>query len=140
MERALQQKLKRFINYTHSNEVKELGVEKMGDEYEYCAAVDNCNDLQTLFGLWKNKPSMIVDFKDKKTKKRFEINHKDTVFISDGVVNPQVWEKQTPRILFVMKEAYSNNDDEDWSLADWVSSGDCLKYKIWRRIALWTEG
>ncbi len=110
----------------------------MSDKYR--AAIESCNDLQTLFDLWKNKPPRIVDFQDKNTKKRFEINHKDTVFISDGVVNPLVWGRQTPRILFVMKEAYSNKDDEDWSLANWVATGDCLKHKIWRRIALWTNG
>ncbi len=107
----------------------------MSDEYR--AAIEDCCDLQTLFDLWKNKPSRIVDFEDKNTKK---INHKNTVFISDGVVNPLVWDKQTPRILFVMKEAYSRKDDEDWSLSNWVASGKCLKYKIWRRIALWTNG
>ena len=61
---------------------------------EYRTAIESCNDFQTLFSLWKNKSPRIVDFEDQKMKKRFEINHKDTVFISDGVVNPQVWDNQ----------------------------------------------
>ncbi len=99
---------------------------------EYLAAIEGCNDFQTLFDLWKNKPPRIVE--------GFEINHKDNVFISDGVVNTLVWNEQVPKILFVMKEAYSRRDDEDWPLTSWVSSGNCLEYKIWRRIALWTYG
>ena len=95
-------------------------------------SIDECKDFQALFEIWKNKAPRIV--------KGFEINHKDNVFISDGIVNPLVWNKQKPRILFVLKEAYSDKNDGDWSLTDWVASGECLKYKIWRRIALWTYG
>ena len=81
-------------------------------------SIDECKDFQTLFEIWKNKAPRNV--------KGFEINHKDNVFISDGIVNPLVWNKQKPRILFVLKEAYSDKNDGDWSLTDWVASGECL--------------
>ena len=103
------------------------GSEKMANK-----SIDECKDLKTLFELWKNKSPKNIN--------GFEINHKDNVFISDGIVNPQIWFDQKPRILFVLKEAYSNKNDGDWLLTDWIASGECLHYKIWRRIAIWTYG
>ena len=38
------------------------------------------------------------------------------IFISDGVVSPEIWYSQNVRIVFLLKEAYTKNGDSDWDL------------------------
>ena len=60
-------------------------------------------------------------------------------FVSDGVLCPEIWFSQTTRILFILKEAYSVNqdDDIDWNLLDYLNSIAGSKGRIWSAIAEW---
>ncbi len=65
-------------------------------------------------------------------------NHRDGIFISDGVVNEDVWKSQQVKILFLLKEAYGG--DCDWSLTEWFTKlliEDKPFPRIWRRIVEW---
>lgn len=94
---------------------------------EYNEQIRNANTLDELFELWKNKhPEGGID-------------HKNNVFISDGIVNPQVWNSRSrKRILFILKEAYG----DDWktnTLATWIAREHPTR-RIWNRIARMVYG
>lgn len=93
---------------------------------EYKDKISQCTSLEELFELWREKSDETVD-------------HKNNTFIADGIVNTEVWNNTDKKILYVLKEAYGNGWD-DTTLAKWIDSGECLKYKIWRRIPRWTYG
>lgn len=84
--------------------------------------IEKCKTLDELFKIWKKE----------------EI-HKDKVFVSDGIVNPDVWNSsEYKKILFILKEAYGNKNN-DWSLTKWLV--ECEKHpKMWKRIVEWTYG
>lgn len=67
--------------------------------------------------------------------------HKDkglNCFISDGAVNADAYQKSNPKIVFFLKEAYSKNNDENWSLTDWLNGGAMTK--MWSTVSEWTYG
>lgn len=84
-------------------------------------------DSDKLFKEWKNKePSGTI-------------NHRDSVFIRDGVVCPEIWFSSEIRPLFLLKEAYGDN--EDWDLIDkQLLNGESSISKMWCRVAHWTQG
>lgn len=59
-------------------------------------------------------------------------------FISDGAVNPDVYETSKPKIAFFLKEAYSKSDDGGWSLTNWLNNGAMTR--MWGAVAEWTYG
>ena len=62
----------------------------------------------------------------------------ETPFITDGVMNPELWFSQKVRPLFLLKEAYGG--ENDWDLvADHVMSNEDIR-KIWKRVSLWAKG
>lgn len=84
-----------------------------------------------LFKVWKNEePSG-------------EINHRDGVFIRDGVADPDMWFSQPVRPLYLLKEAYGGN--ADWDLISFILGDpeNCSFGKsksTWTKISDWTEG
>ena len=93
-------------------------------------SIASCSDLNSLFEIWINKPHESITYNNKP----FTINHKENIFIPDGIVNETVWNSgNKKRILFILKEAYG----DDWNgatLATWLR--DCYpKDRIWSRIA-----
>ena len=103
---------------------------------------EQCSTLDDLFLMWKNKEPQTITVQDKNRKDiGVRIDHTNNVFVSDGIVNRHVWDSlKTPKILFVLKEAYNKDDASDWPLTEWINRGECLNHKIWRRIALWSYG
>ncbi|MCD8036717.1 MAG: hypothetical protein LUE88_04950 [Clostridiales bacterium] len=93
--------------------------------------------INELFSQWKMQRGTIEQTV-KKELKIFEINHADSVFISDGVVCPEKWFSQNVRPLYLLKEAYGG--EEDWSLIDDHLLTDKPSSKMWKRISEWTYG
>ena len=92
-------------------------------------------DMEQLFAEWKTVEP--AEIKESKSGKTSIIDHKNKVFIKDGVVCPEQWFSQEIRPLFLLKEAYG--DDKDWSLIDFLSSNERMS-KMWNRVAHWTYG
>ncbi len=100
--------------------------------YENIAA---CRTEKELLELWRAKEPVTKNYMEKKQQKTVSINHKN-VFISDGIVNEEVWNSQNgKKILYVLKEAYGEIGD----LTEWL-----LRVKptssIWKRVIEWTYG
>ena len=69
---------------------------------------------------------------------REKLNHKGQPFIDDGIVNPEVWfsmDSNTPKILFVLKEAYGGS----FSLTETLSKEGPWS-AMWNRVAEWSYG
>lgn len=81
-----------------------------------------------LFERWKAKPA------------HGQIDHRNGVFVADGIVCPEQWFVQDIRPLFLLKEAYGGN--ADWDLIqDHLLTGDPIgKHVTWRRVTQWTQG
>ena len=79
-----------------------------------------------MFSKWKNKPA------------ENGVNHKDSVFVSDGIVNPDIWYKNNVRLLFLLKEAYGGT--EDWDLAKDLLKTNKSLGPTWKRVSQWTYG
>lgn len=92
-------------------------------------------EMEPLFAEWKSVEP--TEVKGEKTDKTTTIDHKNKVFIKDGVVCPKQWFSQEIRPLFLLKEAYGGN--KDWNLIDFFSSKKRMS-KMWSRVAHWTYG
>ena len=110
--------------------------EKMSDKERYKL------DMEQLYSHWKLKEPAIRFVPTKSGEgEKIIINHRNNIFISDGVVFPELWYSQNVRILFLLKEAYTKNGDSDWDL---VKDHLLLKEKkmshLFKRICQWTQG
>ena len=96
-------------------------------------------ESRKLFDEWKNV-SGSVEYKAKRDVKTLHIDHKNTVFIKDGVVCPDTWFSDDAHVrpLFLLKEAYGGK--EDWDLIQDHLTKDQAISKIWKRISEWTKG
>ncbi|MGN1280678.1 MAG: hypothetical protein ACI4UM_02080 [Succinivibrio sp.] len=62
-------------------------------------------------------------------------------FVSDGVVNPNNWFSQEKRLLFLLKEAYSDSSDKtNWDLGDDYLAKYALSQPLWRTVSQLSEG
>ncbi len=91
--------------------------------------------LDILFSKWRQK----------------ELHSRCKPFIKDGIVNEDIWQKNTfdKKFLFVLKEAYGKNDENDWYLNDWLNEEDPKDPKdpkgykqdqTWKVIIKWVRG
>lgn len=97
-------------------------------------STDYSTKARELFNKWKNIQG-ITTLSENQT---LQINHKDNVFIRDGVVCPEIWFSQDIRPLFLLKEAYGG--EGDWDLAkDHLLMARRID-KIWERVSDWTKG
>ena len=56
-------------------------------------------------------------------------------FIRDGIVSPKDWyEQSTPKICYLLKEAYSN--DKGYDLAKRLKMN--APWQMWKKVAIWT--
>lgn len=107
------------------------------DNYEN--KLSGCTSLDDLFEIWRNKPAKEITYLSGKKSITKVINHGDDFFISDGIVNQDVWNSgEQKRILYVLKEAYGT-DWGDKTLASWLRI-DHPRTRIWSRIARLTYG
>ena len=60
--------------------------------------------------------------------------NKRSTLIIDGAVNPERYDN----ILFLLKEAYTDNKSETWDICDWLNAD--VKYALWNRVAEWAWG
>lgn len=99
------------------------------------------SDMKQLYSHWKLKEP-VTRFIHTKSEKDEEIviNHKNDVFISDGVVCPEVWYSQDVRILFLLKEAYTKNGNDDWDLVEDHLLTTKKMSHLFKRICQWTQG
>lgn len=81
---------------------------------------------EKMFDDWKSKPA------------ENGTNHKDTVFISDGIVNPDLWFSNENRVLFLLKEAYGGT--ENWDLINDLLKTNQTLGPTWKRVSQWTYG
>ncbi|MDE7290016.1 MAG: hypothetical protein K2N71_11045, partial [Oscillospiraceae bacterium] len=83
--------------------------------------IENCTSLDDLFDKWENQK-----------------NHDSKTFVRDGFVNEDVWNSsEYKKILFVLKEAYGN--DEYGSITKWLE--DCKNLPpMWKRVVEWAYG
>lgn len=79
--------------------------------------------IAILMKKWKNKST--------------PIDHKNNAFVSDGIIDPDVWFEldSGKKIMFLLKEAYG--EDDDWSLVDWLNK-EIPVHSIWKRVVEWT--
>lgn len=103
----------------------------------YYENIADCKTEKELFELWKSKEPVTTHYLDRKRKIECIINH-GNLFISDGIVNNDVWGQcGKKKILFVLKEAYGGNSD--WSLTERLKK--CSPWSsIWKRVVEWTYG
>ncbi len=76
--------------------------------------------LDALFEEWKNK-----------------IYSDQNIFIRDGIINENEWNKTDKKILFICKEA-NNKSEESWDFRGWWSKS--INYTFAYRIAEWSSG
>lgn len=93
-----------------------------------------CAESEKLFADWKDIQGIVSPNSDNQT----SINHKDNIFIRDGVVCPELWFAQDFRPLFLLKEAYGGEDD--WDLAKNHLLLNKPIDKIWERVSGWIKG
>ena len=75
-----------------------------------------CDSFDELFRIWKSKSPQEIKYDDKVM---IIIDHQKNGFISDGIVNMIQWgDGDNKKILFVLKEAYGEN--QEWDLAEWL--------------------
>ena len=84
-------------------------------------------EIKELFDKWKNKPE------------KCGINHKDNVFVKDGIIDPEIWFDSEVRPLFLLKEAYGWENDADL-VSDYLKKEDKKLGLTWRRVSQWTYG
>ncbi|MFZ5827168.1 MAG: hypothetical protein ACOY94_22965 [Bacillota bacterium] len=61
--------------------------------------------------------------------------HAGKVFIADGIIDPARWERAPRRVLLLLKEAYST-EQEAFYLRAWLRENG-PRYNIWRNVAKW---
>lgn len=107
----------------------------MKNNTDIITSYEHAND--NLFKDWKNTQGS-VNIKVRRINTEVFIDHKENVFIRDGVVCPKRWFSQKVRPLFLLKEAYGGK--YDWDLI----KGHLLKSysidKTWERISQWARG
>ena len=91
-----------------------------------------------LFQEWKERTGKI-ECTIKKKPVSLEIDHLNSIFVTDGIVCPEKWFSQSVRPLFLLKEAY--NGESDWDLIeDTLTNENRHIRKIWKRVSEWTRG
>lgn len=69
--------------------------------------------------------------------------HKGSLFISDGILDDDLWQKSQLKVLFLMKEAYESSSEvkEDWALNDYLNKPlSVLGKPMWWTMAQWLDG
>ena len=116
------------LRFNFGATVVELGIPPSCGECQYNLTeviffyMDRQRQLEELFNKWQNKP-----------------NHDET-FIKDGIVNLSKWTNQKPKVLFFLKEAYTE-EPTDYDLAAVLNKAgaDFGRSQIWWRVATWTQ-
>lgn len=69
-------------------------------------------------------------------------HHKGKGFIRDGIIDYNKWTKSNRKVLFILKEAYSNSSTpEDFDLCELIRDEWCgAKYNVWWNVAYWAYG
>ena len=102
--------------------------------------IKQCDTLDSLFELWRNKESQDIEYTEKNMLKTAHIDHAHNKFIPDGIVNDEIWQdSEHKKILYVLKEAYVSKKEDAYDLAKWLRE-DHPDRRIWNRIARWTYG
>ena len=68
--------------------------------------------------------------------KQEHMNKGYTNFISDGILNYELWEKSNLKICFLLKEAYGDYG----SLQNLFQSWGDIKYQLWHNVSYWLYG
>lgn len=85
----------------------------------------------------KNRESVTVD--------DIVIDHKNNVFMEDGIVCPETWFKESdkPKILLLLKEAYTTQK-KDAPLVEWLNDDDSrlevIRSRTWGPVSQWVYG
>jgi len=104
----------------------------------YHHKIKNCDSLDGLFRLWKDKMPQDIMISNQSGEKSLRIDHRNNGFIKDGIVDNKQWGAgNNKKILFVLKEAYGENTD--WDMTEWLRDKQPT-LPIWKRIAKWTYG
>jgi len=64
---------------------------------------------------------------------RRHFQKKYKAFIRDGIIDPTLWAKAEPKVLFVLKESYGGPKD----LREEIRHPGCAKWPIWWKAAYW---
>lgn len=67
---------------------------------------------------------------------RSESHHLNQIFIQDGIISSEKWKSSEFKILFLLKEAYTN-DGKDFSLIDWLNHNDLNRHRMWKNLSIW---
>lgn len=80
--------------------------------------------MNDLFEEWKERPI-----------------HEGKLFITDGIMNKEKWEKSNVKILFLLKEAYDSDPDKikGWDLPSLISKKG-ISAKMWKSMSQWAYG
>ena len=67
--------------------------------------------------------------------------HRGELFISDGIIDKSIWDASKVKSLFLLKEAYDSEPNEDWDLCDLIKNEwKGPKYKLWWTVSQWAYG
>lgn len=81
---------------------------------------------------------MKIKERERKLFEEWKIKQGHSYFITDGVFDEEEWERQTCKILYVLKEANWENVNED--LCQFLLSEPSSSYwKTWNNVARWTK-
>lgn len=83
-------------------------------------------------GISQNIQSLMADMAEHHRKQGW------SNFISDGAVNPDLYEQSQLKIVFFLKEAYTKSQDGDWCLTKWLNNGAMTR--MWGTVAEWVYG
>jgi len=66
--------------------------------------------------------------------------HKDQLFITDGVIDQDLWDKSSEKVMFLLKEAYdSKNSEGTWDLPTLIKSRG-VSGRTFKPMAQWAYG
>lgn len=89
----------------------------------------NKTDFDDLFSNWK-----------KQIEKESDTTSEKISFIKDGIINFDIYNKTSPKILFILKDAYSSEEQSEDFLLDFLNSGASSRARTWINASKWIVG
>lgn len=88
--------------------------------------------------VWKDSTKLSFENDDELWNSwRSEQHHFDQAFIQDGIISTEKWKLSEFKIMFLLKEAYTE-DNDFFSLTDWLRDVDLNKYRMWKNLSIWS--
>lgn len=94
---------------------------------KYLEQIGKCRTLDELFSVWSKKEEVVQRVVYSGKTHYLKIDYKENGFISDGIINQEVWDKiDFPKVLFVLKYMDYQDVVGDWDIRSSVKGGGYL--------------